>query len=123
MSTNFYADWRISENVTVRLHIGKRVRESISTFSGTTFPTLDAWKTFLRHNVNTVQVVSEYSEPYETERFITEEIDKDPNGSQRQIQWLREHGYTIHNTPVPPTLGQPVYWLDGERLFYSGEFS
>lgn len=123
MSTNFYADWKPSENVTVRLHIGKRNREGISTFSGAVFPTLDAWKTFLRHNADSVQIVSEYNEPFETERFLSEEIDAAPNGSAGQIQWLRDHGYQIHDTPVPPTPGTTNYWLDSNRLFYSGEFS
>lgn len=122
MSTNFYADWKISENVTTRLHIGKRTRSGISTFQGSIFPSIEAWKTFLRHNVATVTVVSEYNEPQDTERFITEEIDSVNGASFSQMEWLKNHAYVIHSTP---NTQMGSYWADQDytRLFYNGEFS
>lgn len=124
MGTNFYAHWAFAENVNLTLHIGKRTRNGIATFSGAVFPTVEAWTTFLRHNSATVQIRDEYDHPVDTEDFITEEILARPNASEDQISWLRAHGYTIANNhisaqPDPNT----SYWLDGDRLFCKVEFS
>lgn len=125
MSTNFYAHWTITEGgvpYTLVLHIGKRTNGAISTYSGAVFPTLDAWKTFLRHNAGVVTVYDEYGALYDTEAFIADEMDANQDGSAQQVQWLRANGYVIEPAPFPVPEGFDAYWLDGSRLFFNGEF-
>lgn len=124
MSTNFYADWQIAPGIIHTIHIGKRNGECISTFSGTTFPTLAALRAFLRHHKESITITSEYGVAYDLEEFLKEEVDHPAGASVSgvSIQWLKDRAYKVHDLPVPISEGKTHYWVDEGRLFYSGEF-
>lgn len=125
MSTNFYAHLKLGNRpvyATTVFHIGKRVYKGLSTMSGAVFPTVDAWEQFLVHNITQVEVLDEYGQHHDTLKFIQEEF-RYPDASENQRNWLMDNGYTIHDAPVAPTWNSNEWWLDGEQLFFNGNFS
>lgn len=125
MSTNFYAHLKVGTKpvyTEVIFHIGKSVYQGLSTMNGSVFPTVDAWEQFLLHNETFVQVVDEYGRERKTADFIKEQF-RIPQASDNQRNWLLDHGYTIHDQPVPRDYTQTAHWMDGDQLFYNGEFN
>ena len=136
MSKGYYAKWRIGDDlaaeITIKLFIGKQNGPGgLSTMSGRIFPTKDAWKTFLTHNRPIVTIVDEYGTEHDIDEFIKTMIDREGsevNASECQIQWLRDHGHRISDQPQDRSVqwGKDGHlkghWLEGEQLFYVGEF-
>lgn len=125
MSTNFYAELEIGQNVTYKLHIGKRSSNGISTFNGKHFPSVAAWEEFLRFNEPIVKIVDEYGTEHNLEKFIEDEFYV-PGSSDRQIQWLRENLSDFVGIADEPQKNPRAskHWIDKDGyLFYKGEFS
>ena len=136
MSTGYYAKWKVGDDlaaeVIINLFIGKSNGPGgLSTMSGRVFPTKDAWKTFLNHNRPSVTIVDEYGCEKDFDDFIRVMIDREGaevNASERQVEWLLDHDYVISDQPQTKDVlwslsgGKQGYWLEGEQLFYVGEF-
>lgn len=131
MSTNFYmhyypngfGDYHNPVTPVLQFHIGKRVSTGLSTMNGSVFPTVEAWKTFMTHNINYIEVRDEYGALQDTKEFMEKVMV--PN-SENQYNWLIDNGYTVHDAPVPPKpYSQNGWdnWMDGDQLFYNGHFS
>lgn len=127
MSTNFYAHYTPNKNNPVAptyvLHIGKRVSKGLAIMNGYLFPTVEAWTQFLKHNKRRIQVLDEYGVEYSIQEFIEQEFNH-PGASTHQIKYLHDNGHNVfdHYTDVTHHTRRPANWLDGEQLFYGGEF-
>lgn len=135
MSTNYYfhltlGDSRTSD-VVYKMHIGKSSGPGgLSTVAGRHFPDVESWAKFLRHNVDSGQILDEYGVEHEVEEFIADYLESDDNSSARQIQWLKDHGHEFGDDTMKIWDGPQVdswrnrHWIDPEsgRLFLGGEF-
>lgn len=127
MSNHYEADWTIADGVIIRLNIGKTVGpyKQFSTLSGKYFPNRDAWALFLRHNHQSLRLFDENGREYSADEII-EMIGAEEGASKSQIEWLTTHHYIIHPTP-PENFDRydhkNDYWLDGEQLMCSADFS
>lgn len=114
MGTNYYAHWRPpgAETFTLRLHICKSHRM----FNGSVFPSWQAWKTFLEHNVagtERVTIVDEYNAEILLSEFVARVEATAPDLRRRQYDWLVRNDYPTH-----------LDWLDDDGFsFHDGEFS
>lgn len=125
MSTNYYARLAIRNSpVELKLHIGLSSGAGLSTISGIYFPTVEAWSSFLKHNRGTLEIEDEYGLlASDVESFIEVFLKADSTASSRQLEYLRKNNYIIHSeAPTGDKLQKGDYWLDGDRLFYNGEF-
>lgn len=116
MSTNYYAYWNISKNVTIELHIGQFAAGGYM-LSGVHFPTWDAWKTFLLHNQEELRIESEYRMEFSAEEMIAmvEESDRG-----KRLEWHKKNNPTGIDHEGR---GKNKVWADEDGfVFYNGEF-
>ena len=117
MSTNYYANWNIAENVTVRLHIGQFAAGDFM-LSGVRFPTWDVWKEFLTHNEHSLTIEDEYKVLYSARKMIDMVETSDRDG--RRLTWYEEN--------LPQNIdhehrGKGKVWEDNNGfIFLNGEF-
>lgn len=122
MSTNFYVSWRVSDAITMTLHVGTTTHGGFSMLSGKVFPTRDAWVGFLEHNRYSIELRDEYGNVHDLDKFINNYLlDSSPTASGAMMERL---GALVRKAPLPTGANvTPVYWRDGAFLFYGGDFS
>lgn len=116
MSTNYYAHWNVSDNVTIRFHIGQFAAGGYM-LSGVHFPTWNTWKEFLVHNEDDLRIENEYGMVFAAEQIIAliEESDR-----SKRLEWYRKN--------KPESIdhegrGKNKVWADEDGfVFYNGEF-
>lgn len=127
MSTNYYAEWKLSREVTLEMHIGKSSRgQGIETFCGLHFATIEDWKRFLKFNERSLAIKNEYGEEFGAKEFISNFVDVSVKDNY-QLNWVKNHPNEVtllDEAPEPVIPWSPVYWIDPSgKLFYGGEFS
>lgn len=117
MSTNFYAQIELSGrhsiSSTISLHIGKTGVGTI--LSGDWFQSFAAWKEFLTHNADKVEIKDEYGTIHSVEALVERFESYDAVQRGRQYNWLQTH---------PESIGKASdHWLDADGFSFSkGEF-
>lgn len=119
MSNNYYAHLKIGDDITWKLHIGLTVGGKFATLCGRTFPTVQAWYTFLTFNQDKLTVVDEGGETVAVSDIAARLTDFDPI----QLDYHRKNGDYINPYPVPENWRGTDLWLDGGVLFSNGTFS
>lgn len=136
MGTNFYALWDIAPDLRKTLHIGKRSNGGISTFQGSIFPTVEAWRTFLRQNQQDITIEDENGITYSVDEFFEQEVFGSGPGAAktqfkavRALEWRSQPGLTVYpdwesaKEHFDQDASDGMHWRDDDWFFTRHEFS